>query len=58
MDVSRDIVNNLSTALAKKMLARLHELAPSTVASSRNLADVFWSTLYMKKETNISSQEG
>ena len=29
------------TALAKKTSARLRELAPSSVASSRNLADVF-----------------
>ena len=29
------------TALAKKTSARLREIAPSTVASSRNLANVF-----------------
>ena len=32
---------SLYTALAKKPSARLRELAPSTVANSRNLADVF-----------------
>ena len=30
----------------QKMSARLHELAPSSVASSHNLANVFWTTLY------------
>lgn len=32
--------------VVQKMSARLHELDPSTVASSHNLADIFWTTLY------------
>ena len=34
------------TGLSKQTSARLHELAPSSMVSSRNLADFFWVTLY------------
>ena len=34
----------------QKTSARLCELAPSSVVSSRNLADVFWTILYREGE--------